>query len=52
MKCKWGRAWKKYRNKEGMKTQKTILLQKSRAKERLKNYSTSVAKLSQVTEVE
>ena len=33
IKCKYGRAWKKYRNKEGLKTQEDYSLQKSRGKE-------------------
>ena len=36
---------KKYRNKEGMKTQKAILLQTSCVKERLGDYSTFGAKV-------
>ena len=36
---------KKYRNKEGMKTQKAIMLQTSLGKERLGDYSTSVVKI-------
>ena len=40
---KQGWASKKYRNKAGMTHKKTILLQKNHGKERLEDYSTSVA---------
>ena len=44
MKYNQGWACKKYRNKEQMKKhKKTVLLQKSRGKEKLEDYSTSVA---------
>ena len=36
---------KKYRNKEGIKYKKTILLQKSGGKKRLEDFSTSVRKI-------
>ena len=46
-----GMGLKKYRDKKGWKHKKAILLQKSRGKERLEDYSTTLLH-SQATEVE